>query len=287
MAPWYLYSIAALLLLGSQRFLYKVAAENGCSSILTTAIFMGTVTLLSGIAFFSTGSTVTSIAPLLIWALVNSTTFAAATIFNIEALKRLPASVTFPLTRLTMVLVVLFSLLYFGDQLHPVQWLGMAAALGVVAVLLSELHNSRISGHQTVGLWFVSANIVCAAVSSVSCKFAAVQTDKAAFMALTYLLATIFSVLINLRWKRRPVRPDQTRTALLLGLTMGILNFAGFYALLCALETGPLSAVVLITGMQFIIAIILSVILYREHLSTKRVTAIALALAAVILMKQS
>jgi len=286
MSPWYLYSIAALLLLGSQRFLYKVAAERGCSSTLTTAIFMATVTLLSGIAFVIDGTRATHSAPLVAWSLVNSTTFAAATIFNIEALKRLPASVTFPMTRLTMVLVILFSLGYFGDRLHLIQWLGIGAALTMVGVLLSELRHNRTSGDQAAGLWFISANIACAAVSSVSCKFAALQTDKAAFMALTYLLGTVFSLLINRHWPQRSTRPDQTRTALLLGLAMGILNFAGFYALLSAMETGPLSAVILITGMQFVIAIILSVILYRERLPKKRGLAIALAVTAVILMKQ-
>ncbi len=285
MATWYLYSIAALLLLGSQRFLYKVAAERGCGSVLTTTIFMGTVTLLSTVTYVSKATVIVNPGALILWSLINSTTFAAATIFNIEALKRLPASVTFPLTRLTMVLVILFSLSYFGDHLRSIQWLGMLSAFAVVGVLLSELRSRKINASQMTGLWFVAANISCAALSSISCKFAAIQTDKAAFMALTYLLATVFSLGINLRWKKSP-GAGNNKAALTLGLTMGALNFVGFYALLCAMETGPLSAVMLITGMQFIIAIILSVILYREHLSRPRIAAIVLALIAVALMKQ-
>ncbi len=285
MASWYLYSIAALLLLGSQRFLYKVAAERGCNSVLTTTVFMATVTLFSTIAFFINASTVRNPTLLVIWSLVNSTTFSAATIFNIEALKRLPASVTFPLTRLTMVLVILFSLSYFGDQLHLLQWIGMLAAFGVVAVLLGELRHNHLSTSQLRGLWFIAANIGCAALSSISCKFAAMQTDKAAFMALTYFFATIFSLLISLRWKKSPAKGNN-KAAITLGLIMGLLNFVGFFALLNAMETGPLSAVVLITGMQFIIAILLSVLFYREQLSRPRVVAIILALLAVVFMKQ-
>ena len=285
MASWYLYSIAALLLLGSQRFLYKVAAERGCNSVLTTTVFMATVTLFSTIAFIINASTVRNPALLILWSLVNSTTFSAATIFNIEALKRLPASVTFPLTRLTMVLVILFSLIYFGDQLRLLQWSGMVAAFGVVAVLLGELRHNHLSTSQLGGLWFIAANIGCAALSSISCKFAAMQTDKAAFMALTYFFATIFSLLISLHWKKSPAKGNN-KAAVTLGLIMGLLNFVGFFALLNAMETGPLSAVVLITGMQFIIAILLSVLFYREQLSRPRVTAIILALLAVVLMKQ-
>jgi hypothetical protein len=56
MTSWYPLAIAALILLGSQRFLYKVAAETGCNAAVTTFSFMGTVALLSWIAFLAGGA---------------------------------------------------------------------------------------------------------------------------------------------------------------------------------------------------------------------------------------
>ncbi|MDZ7762056.1 MAG: hypothetical protein U5L00_17610 [Desulfovermiculus sp.] len=47
MELWYVYSLSALLLLGSQRFLYKVAAAHSCSTFKTTFVFMVTVAVLA------------------------------------------------------------------------------------------------------------------------------------------------------------------------------------------------------------------------------------------------
>ncbi|WP_029909915.1 DMT family transporter [Pelobacter seleniigenes] len=287
MAAWYLNSLVALLLLGTQRFLYKVAAERGAGSSLTTAVFMATVALLSGIAYLGSGEPSTgSLTVLLLLALLNSSSFACATIAQIEALKRLPAGIAYPLTRLSLVLVILFSLIYFHETLQPWQWLGVALGLGVVALLGGEVKRDRTLSHRSgSGLWFILAAVFCGAISSVSCKLAAMHADTAGFMTLTYSMGTVFSVLINRHWKTT-APGGRRKEALIIGLVMGVLNFFGFYALLKAMATGPLSAIVLLTGMHFVIAIILSVLIYRERLTPRRAAAVLLTLLAVFLMKQ-
>ena len=72
----------------------------------------------------------------------------------------------------------------------------------------------------------------------------------------------------------------------LFGIVMGILNFFGFYAFLLALQSGPLSAIALITGMHFVIAIGLSVLFYKERLTLARSLGIALTLLSVFLLRQ-
>ncbi|HEY5674161.1 MAG TPA: EamA family transporter, partial [Malonomonas sp.] len=62
--------------------------------------------------------------------------------------------------------------------------------------------------------------------------------------------------------------------------------FLGFYAFLTALASGPLSAIALITGMHFVIAILLSVLFYREQMSLRRYLGIGLTLLAVFFLKQ-
>jgi len=281
MSPWYLYSIAALLLLGAQRFLYKVAAERNCSSALTTAVFMGTVTVLSAAVFFASGESAGSPVTLVVLSLVNAAAFALATVAHMEALRHLPATVTFPLTRLSLLVVILFSLFYFGERLVPLQWAGILLGLAVVVVLAGEAGAAvRPEGNRRTGLLLLALCILGGALAAISSKLAAVATNKAAFMALSYLLATGFSSAIERRWGRR--RPAAARgEAIRLGVAMGLLNFFGFYAFLSALETGPLSVIALITGMHFVIAIALSLLLYREKMTPRRLLGIALTLVAV------
>jgi uncharacterized membrane protein len=66
---------------------------------------------------------------------------------------------------------------------------------------------------------------------------------------------------------------------------MGVTNFIGFLALLRALSAGPLSIIISITGLYFVIAIMLSVLFYGERLNVVRVSGMLLALISLILMK--
>lgn len=285
MPSWYFFSLAALLLMGTQRFLYKVAAERHCSSTLTTAVFMGTVTVLSGAAFFLAGGRVTHPSALVALALINSTSFALATVASMEALRRLPAAITFPLTRLSLVVVILFSLLYLHERLVPQQEAGLLLGLAAVAVLAREVAGGGAAPRERSrgGFPFLLLCVLGGATATISSRFAAVTTSKFAFMALSYLLGTGFSLSIDRLWGRRQ---DNARpaAAVRIGLLMGLLNFLGFYAFLTALSRGPLAIVALITGMHFVIAIALSALLYRERLSPRRLLGIGLTLLAVLLL---
>ena len=285
MESWFLYSLTALLLLGSQRFLYKATAELKCSSALTTALFMGTVSLLSGISYLLSNAPATPFPRLLLLALINSASFAGATILHIEALRHLPAGIIYPLNRLNLILVILASVVYFDESLNAWQWLGVVLGFGVI-LLLGRSKSASLSryGKTTKGYWFVAGAILCGAISSLSCKFAAMQTSKTDFMALSYLLATGFSLAINFKW--RTAQSGRVKPAILLGLLMGLLNFFGFYAFLSALEDGPLASVAMIVGMHFVIAIILSAIIFRERVTWRQSCGIAVTLLAVYLLQQ-
>ena len=52
MTGWFPFALAALLLMGMQRFFYKVAAERSCDTAVTTLSFMATVTVISAVVFF-------------------------------------------------------------------------------------------------------------------------------------------------------------------------------------------------------------------------------------------
>ena len=66
---------------------------------------------------------------------------------------------------------------------------------------------------------------------------------------------------------------------------MGLLNFVGFYAFLSALAIGPLSIIVSIMGLHFVIPIILSTIIYSEKLTLIRIFGILLTIASVIFLR--
>lgn len=285
MDNWYIFALAALVLFGIQRFLYKVSAEENCNTAVTTFAFMGTVTCLSTLVFFALGKEIENIPWLVFIALVNSLSFFAGTVLTIESLKHIPASVAMPLIRLNIILVVLYGVVFFGDQPSPWQGAGIVTALAVIMILArSPSPAGKSKGTVLRGVLYATAALFAGAVAAVSSAHAALTVNKPAFMALSYFLGTLFAIALHSR--RGPAeRGATTKKALLIGLAIGIVNFAGFYSLLQALACGPLSIIIPFTGLYFVVVVLLSVIVYGEKVDAARGFALVLTILAVVMMR--
>jgi len=282
---WYFFSIAALFLMGTQRFLYKVSAERGCNTAWTTFSFMATVTVLSLAGYLIIRPPIPDISALLLIAFLNSASFAMGTISHMEALKHLPAGIVYPIIRLNAVIVVVFSVLYFQDSVSPFQVMGIIVAMTVIYILTRSVQGEKGTyGNRRWGFGLVAMALVSGALASVTSKFATIYTDKIAFMAVSYFLATLFSFGLRKRLETEESR-HSLRDALLIGLMMGLINFVGFYSFLTALSTGPMSVIISIMGMHFVIGIILSAIVYKERLTALRMLGIGLTIISVLLLR--
>lgn len=282
---WYPYSILALLLMGTQRFLYKVSAERGCNTAWTTFSFMGTVTVLSFVAYLIVRPPVPDLSALLLIGFLNSASFAMGTISHIEALKHLPAGVVYPIIRLNAVIVVVFSILVFHDRVSRFQILGIVIAMTVIYVLTRSVQGEKETyGNRRLGFVLVGIALVSGAVASVTSKFATIYTAKIAFMGVSYFLGTLLSFGFRKRLETEASRSN-LRDALLIGLCMGLINFVGFYSFLRALGTGPMSVIISIMGMHFVIGILLSAMIYKEKLTGPRIFGIGLTIVSVLLLR--
>lgn len=283
---WYGLAIFSLLFMGTQRFMYKVSAERRCNSAWTTFSFMGTVAVLSSILCLLSQNTVVNIPFLICIAFVNSGAFLLATLTHIEALKHIPAGVAYPVIRLNAVIVVIFSIVYFEDSLSPWQVVGIALAMAVILVLTRDLPSTRDSRTNIKrGLIFVFISVIGGAVASISSKFAAVSTDKMAFIAVSYTMATLFSFALKEKFQTEESNTNH-RDAVLIGIIMGVINLAGYYAFLAALSTGPLSIIASIGGMHFVIATVLSRLIYKEKLTHRRIFGLFLTILSIILLRR-
>jgi len=275
---WYVLSLIALVLMGTQRFLYKISAQRGCNSAWTTFTFMGTVTVISTIFFLSSSEKVPAISILIIVALVNSLSFTLGTLTHMESLKHLPANIVYPIIRLNAGIVVIFSLLFFHDDLSIYQSIGIVISISVIVLLARDADEKELANRNVKrGFFLVFICMITGAIASISSKFAAMHTDKMAFMALSYFIGTMFSFALRNRLETEN-KEGLKRDAVIIGVTMGFLNFAGFYAFLSAISIGPLSIVISVMGLYFVIPIILSRIIYSERFTMKRVFGLTMTL---------
>ncbi|MCF8031415.1 MAG: DMT family transporter [Desulfohalobiaceae bacterium] len=286
---WYLFALLAFFLIGTQRFLYKVAAFHGLSPSRTTFSFMLTVALLSGLLYSLRPAPLTSPAWFGLLALVNSASFVSATLAHIRALRRISAAVVFPVIRLNIVLVLLFSTLVLSERLSQWQWLGVGLSVLAFVLFSGPGENDSGAGGPASGKAWAQVGLatVAGAVASISCKLAAeTGNNLLAFIALSYACSTGFSWLAHVA---SPVEGDatagRTSAAVWLGVGIGVLNLAGFYCYLRALSLGPLAIVASINGMHFVVAVVLSALLYRERPSGTVLTGIGVTGAALVLLK--
>ncbi len=282
---WFSLTLICLFLYGIQRFLYKVSAERNCNTAWTTLSFMGTVACLSTVLWFTSDETLKNLLWLLILSLINSLTFFIDTIVTIEALRYLPTNVVYPLTRMSAVLVVFFSVFYFRDQLNAYQATGIIMAIGVILTLTRFTDQERQENRNLRrGLLLIGLAVLTGAVAAVSSKFAALYTNQMAFIALTYTLSMLFSLGL-----RKPFEKEGASTrygeALLIGFFMGLVNFGAFYTLLQAMARGPLSIIIPVVGMNFVIANILAAVFYREKLTWLKAAGILMTVISLALMK--
>jgi drug/metabolite transporter (DMT)-like permease len=287
MDNWYTQAIIALILMGTQSFLYKVSAERNCNTALTTFSFMATVALLSSALFFIRREPAPNMFYTLIMGILNSSAFLLATMMHIEALKRLPASIVYSIIRLNVVVVVLFSILYFQDRPTINQISGIVLAVIIILLLTRQAEPEKPSVKQTKrGLILVFVSLFCGAIASISSKFAAMHVNPLSFMAISYLFSTLFAIGLRNKLFHGGVQASDKndKEALVIGFSIGIVNFAGYYAFLKALSIGPLSIVISIIGLHFVIAILLSVLIYKEKLTLSIMTGISLTILSVILL---
>lgn len=284
MTGWYTYALAAFFLMGTQNFLYKVSAERGCNTGWITFFFMATVACLSSILWLIQQEPIANFCLLLFLSFLNSLSFLVATVTHIESLKYLPATTVYSVTRLNLVIVTVFSVFFLKDQLSGRQIIGILCAISAIPVLTQGLNKGNTAINQgRQGFIYLAICLFASALASISSKYAAMYVNKIAFLTIVYTMGTLASAGLGNRFRTTTVKSNH-RGTFGLGFAIGILNFAGYFAFLKALSFGPLSLVASIVSMHFVVAIVLSILIYRERLTAPRALGFVLTILSIALI---
>jgi drug/metabolite transporter (DMT)-like permease len=286
---WFVYSLISVILYGGIDFMYKAAAHYNCSAARILNISAISVALLSLAFVFATNSRFVNTKFLILFAVINSSFFAVGSIAKIKALKRIPSSYAFPITKLNSVFLVLYSLILFNDNPTAMQWIGIVISLSIPIYLgFSMKKNSEKSGNfEFGGLLFAIGAALSTSVSMLTGKYASESVPKINYMFVSYSLVVIYTFLIN---KLRPEQKEKTPfkfsdKTFLFGTGIGILNFAGYYFVLMAFSSGPLSLIQGVASNSFVISVLLSVIIFKEKFTLKNAIIVALALISIVFIK--
>lgn len=283
MISWYFLAVTSLLCFGIQSFGYKVIAERDYSTFWATFTFMSSVAVISTIMFFLKNQALINWRFLILIAVINGFSYFLSTVTNIEALKKIPANVFYPVFRLNIAITVLFSIFYFNESLTTSNILGIVISIMVAVLIGRTRENEENEKILHIGLLLTLIAAIASSLASISSKFAANNVNQFSFIAVSYTVNALLSLGAKSKFKTQ--NRSKLLPALILGIIIGILNFMGFYAYIQALKTGPLSIVATIMSLNFIIVIILSILVYKEKLTLKRVLGIVLTIVAMLLLR--
>lgn len=289
MESWVAYTLLATLLYGLLHFLYKVAAERGHGGDGLVSVVGLSVALLAMATLWATAPSLPSAftVPLLVYALFNGAFFALGSLTNYGALKRAPAATVFSLNRLNTLGVMAIGFAFFQETPRLVQALGIVAGLGVLGTIAFEQRGTARGGGRPGGILLALASALFTALSMTVGKLLADSPEnRIAYIAASYALVYLFTVGRNVAAGRRAggerVRLDAE--TVLFGAAIGALNFAGYFLLLQAFGSGPISLSQAIFGSSIVVPVLLSRWIYGERLTPPRLAAMGLAILSVVLI---
>ena len=103
------------------------------------------------------------------------------------------------------------------------------------------------------------------------------------FIAFSYSFGSLFALVTGRKIKER-IGKVTLKNSLKFGFLIGIINFIAFYSQLLALSIGKASIIFPITSLAIYLAVILSILVYKEPLTLKKVVGIIFSLIAIILL---
>ena len=292
MEIWIVYTLVATLLYGILNFLFKAAAERGHDADGLVTIVGLSVALLAWGTFWTTTpqpwAEITR--PVLIYAFFNGLFFALGSLAKYGALKRAPAAIVFPLNRLNTLAVMAIGFTFFHEVPRPMQILGIVAGISVLGVItLEQRVHFRGAGQKVVaaGILLALASAVFTSLSmTVGKLLAESSTNRLAYIGASYTLVFFFTLGRSLLARRNRSEPSGRRVGEMaaFGAAIGLLNFGGYFLVLQAFGSGPISLSQAIFGSSIVVPIMLSRWLYHEKLTRLRLVAVGLAILSVVFM---
>lgn len=282
---WQALAVTSTFIYGVMNFLYKVAAEHKCSSFYIMSFSGLTVSILSLSAIIINKSAFIPLKWILAFAVMNALFFALSSICKIEALKYIPANLTFPVVKLNSIFAVLIAIIIFGERPDIFKISGIILGLLVIAILTAEKWEPKDKLNMQKGFMFSLIAASATALSMTIGKVASQSVPKINYIFISYTMVAIYSYFgSSVIRKKDNTSHELNRETIILGVIIGTLNLAGYFLVLKSLSIGPMSGVQPIFAMSIIIPISLSRLIYKEKFTKLRIFAVILSLASILLV---
>lgn len=287
---WIWFALISSVLLGFYDVAKKRSVEgNAVLPVLTiatsiSALFFLPVILSSefGLGWFAEG-TLFHVIPMPLWqhllVALKAVIVAATWLFGYLAVKYLPLTIVSPIYALRPVLVLLGSILIFGERLNFYQWVGVVVAFVAFYLMNRSSHKEGIKFTKNRGIFYLMMAVLLGVGSAFCDKILMKGIQPASVQAWCGLyVALLYGVLTLIIW--RPRRKDDKFewrwSIVLISLFLSIADFCYFNAL--AQEGALLAVISLIRRGSVIVSFTLGAIFFKERNLKSKSLALAILL---------
>lgn len=282
---WLLISVISALVFGTAGWWMKVSQMKGCSHhiLLLSLYIVGTLGF--GVHTIVEGS-LAQLQHIEIWisGLLIGIGSSLGNLYFMKALDLGPASLTSPLTNMNIVLVVLMGTFIYHEKLGVMQLISILLLLFATVLISQKKEAKSIQSTWWYGL--VALAIVMFAIRNGGLKV----TEELGYSSAAVLFVAYF---ISILFFLKPVFTNRStsRKASLIGwkygAVTGLLSYGGLQLYAIALQYGPSNLVAPIFATNGLIVTVLSIVIYKEHLSRTQWIAFTALLAGLICIRIS
>jgi len=283
---WFAIAALSSLTFGLAGFFMKVsAARRGSVAHLLLGLYL-TGTLGFFLWMWSEETFRTDV-PTLVGGLLLGLGSALGNVLFMKALDHGPASLTTPFVNTNILLIILFSVIVYGERLSWFESAGVT--LLVLAILLIPIdRNEKLAIRNP--RWYA---LVLTATLLFSFRNGGLKVTQEMHIPGTpvlfygYVLGLIWFVVEVIRQSRSENTESRkaARTGLFWGLLSGIFSFLGMQLYSVALIDGPASIVAPMFATNSLIVAILSILIFRERLSLLQTCSLVFLFVGLILIR--
>jgi drug/metabolite transporter (DMT)-like permease len=282
---WFAYALLASLILGLAIALSKIHSKDGynqlVSTLWTNAASAAAVAGCLAALRFGGGLALPPVSGYgLLWGLL----FAANMVVTKQLLRHIDLATLVPIgASVGMGLTVLTGVIALGERITWLQGTGLLVVAAATASATGRTGTIRLTWPV---VWRLTLGLGSATSLKYVQKLAANVEPAAQFMAWQYLGAVLGVLVVILLFDRsgrrelgRPLRYWRGAAA------AGVLSAVGGYFIFRALNLGPMSMVYGVTTVYIFVVMAVGALLFKEHLTRKKITLAVLCAVGIVLLR--
>lgn len=284
---WFFWALLSSVTFGMSGFLMKVssARRGSVTHTLWSLYLIGTLGFAIWVAV--TGQFRLDL-PILLGGLIVGLGSAAGNWLFMLALAKGPASLTSPLVNTNILLIIAFSVTWYGEHLSLNEWAGVILLVGAVFLIPIDPDEELSIRNRS---WYT---LVIAATLFFTFRNGGLKVTEEMDMAgetvlfYGYLFSWLWmsvEILRRSRSQQETRDPIGIRTGLLWGGIAGIFSFIGMQLYTLALIGGPASIVAPLFATNSLVVALLSIRFFRERLSPLQKTSLFLLFVGLALTR--